>query len=89
MRPLRWLIRLTPIDIVIPFCIAMLIVGLPIAIKTFPKVEFRHFTTPDAVGAFDIARCGPDRNRFAAFVDRIIQQIKECKTQTKYDLVDK
>lgn len=55
---------------------------LVIALLTFRKVEFAQFGNDAGVVAFDIARSGPERANFDAFVERVVQQIRIARGET-------
>lgn len=66
-------------EIVICSSVALLFVGGVIAWKTFPKVEFKSFVTNEGAGAFDVARCGPECQRFDDFVKAIVSRIERLQ----------
>lgn len=75
----KYLSKFVEFERVICSSVALLFVGGVIAWKTFPKVEFKSFVTNEGGGAFDVARCGPDCQRFDHFVNAIVSRIERLQ----------
>ena len=56
--------------------------GILMAVATFPMTEYARFRAagrPEVV-LFDVARAGPDRDRFDRFVEQVIERIDFART---------
>jgi hypothetical protein len=52
-----------------------------VGFRNFPKVEYFSFQGRGGGIVFDIARSGPDRERFDAFVKRVVERIRLVQEQ--------
>jgi hypothetical protein len=55
-------------------------VSLVILAKTFRKIEFLQFVSNHGTALLDVARAGPQRAGFQAFVETLIGQIRSNRT---------
>jgi len=55
--------------------------GLALSLATVRKIEFVRFNSDSGVAIIDIACSGPDRDRFEAFVNQVLEQIRTCKQE--------
>ena len=55
---------------------AFLFISLVIFSKTARKIEFTQFVSHHGKALLDVARCGPQRDRFDDFLDALINQIQ-------------
>jgi hypothetical protein len=61
------------------------VVCLVTGIRFLPKTEYYAFQREGGGLAFDIARSGPDRERFEQFVNRVVERVMALKQAAKPD----
>lgn len=61
------------------FAVIAGVISLLCVIPSWRKVERAVFMNATGVPAFDIARAGPDRSRFHAFIDELSDKIRAAK----------
>ncbi len=67
-----------------PGLVLMLVIGgtgLALCAATWRKVEFIRFRGPSGTSILDIARAGPNAERFDSFVAALVRQITECRAK--------
>lgn len=52
--------------------------GLVMALAGFKRIEYAVFDDKEGVEAISIARAGPDRSKFDAFVEEISRRVREA-----------
>jgi hypothetical protein len=64
---------------------AFLLVSLVIMFKTFKKIEFTQFVSHHGRPLLDVARSGPQRGDYDAFVETLISQIRAHQPEFRSD----
>lgn len=69
---------------VVAMCVTgfMILIGLGVAVVSFPKVESVRFSSNAGIVILDVAKAGKEKDKFAAFVETLTKQIKAVKERS-------
>src|SRR5262249_12666342 len=73
--------KLSPFESAFGLLFGVGLSGVALCLATLRKTEFARFESDAGVPVLDIARAGPDRERFDDFVNRLLEQIRAARSQ--------